>query len=623
MKKYITYIGILAIGLLLGWFVFGNSTNKTASMGQGEMHNHEEATETNQMWTCSMHPQIMLPEPGGCPICGMDLIPAASGADGLAADQFKLTKNAIALANIQTSIAGINSIAGRGIKLSGKITANEDKTATQSAHFNGRIEKLYINSIGERVKIGQAIAQVYSPELVAAQQELITAYSIRASQPKLYKAVRNKFKNWNIHGSQLTAIETTGKVKTRFTIYSYVSGVVSEIVVNKGDHIMDGHPIFKVANLTTVWANFDAYENQISQLKKGQEIIVKTNAYPNKKFKVKISFIAPILNTKTRTVTVRAVLNNKKDEFKPGMFIEGKIAGVAANNATMLSIPSSAVLWTGERSVVYVKPNPNESIFEMREVTLGTNLGENYQVLEGLINGDEIVTNGTFTVDAAAQLQGKKSMMSKNGRRTMTGHEGHFGMEMSATNTMMHKEDGKTMMGHEEHSGREMSSTNRMMTDHSKMKERVKVSANFQKQLKKVFDNYISLKDELIKDNKNTVAVNANSILKNLSEVDMKLLTNNEAHKHWMTLQKEIKSSAKSISNSSGIKEQRNHFKHLSSYLTTAVEIFGINQKVYRQFCPMADSNKGAYWLSKEEKVVNPYFGQAMLTCGSVKETIE
>lgn len=153
MKKNIIYIGILAIGLSLGWLIFGNSTHKEKSKNQETTHNHDEVEGTDQMWTCSMHPQIMLSEAGDCPICGMDLIPAESGANGLAVDQFKLTKNAMALANIQTTIVGNSTKNSHSIKLSGKITANEDKTATQPAHFNGRIEKLYVNSIGERVKI--------------------------------------------------------------------------------------------------------------------------------------------------------------------------------------------------------------------------------------------------------------------------------------------------------------------------------------------------------------------------------------------------------------------------------------------------------------------------------------
>jgi Cu(I)/Ag(I) efflux system membrane fusion protein len=590
MKKNIIYIGILAIGLLLGWLLFGGSSNESAE------HNHTKTTETSQMWTCSMHPQIMQPESGDCPICGMDLIPAESGSDGLLADQFKLTENAIALANIQTIIVGKGNIDGNTIKLSGKIAENEEANAVQVSYFSGRIERLNINFTGEEVRKGQLLATIYSPELYAAQQELITAASLKESQPALYKAVRNKLKLWKLSENQINQIEETQKVKENFPVYATVSGTVSEKLVEQGDYIKQGQPLLKIANLNTVWANFDVYENQIDLFKKGQEVLVTTNANANKEFRGKVDFIEPILNTKTRTVTLRVVLNNKNDVFKPGMFVTANIERVSSSNDEVLTIPASAVLWTGERSVVYLKTNPDQTVFEMREVVLGNQIGNEYEVLEGLFVGNEIVTNGTFTVDAAAQLQGKKSMMNKDGGKVMTGHEGHLGMDNNASK----KESG-----------------------HTNMNERLTVSEKFQEQLKVVYNDYINLKDALVKEDSKNTSVNATSLLNSLSKVDMKLLSDNNAHTHWMSLIKELQSSATSISKTSDIKAQRDHFKHLSSHLINTVQLFGVNEKVYVEFCPMADNNNGAYWLSEEEKVINPYFGEAMLTCGEVKQVIE
>ncbi|MFT5217207.1 MAG: Cu(I)/Ag(I) efflux system membrane fusion protein, partial [Glaciecola sp.] len=406
----------------------------------------------------------------------------------------------------------------------------------------------------------------------------------------------NKLKLWKLSESQINQIEETGKVKENFPVYATISGTVSEKLVEQGDYIKQGQPLLKIANLKTVWANFDVYENQIKLFKKGQEISITTNAYANKEFKAKVDFIDPVLNTRTRTVKLRAVLINKEDVFKPGMFVEGKIKGISSNKEQVLTIPSSAVLWTGERSVVYIKANPNEPVFEMREVVLGNQLGDNYEVLEGLINGNEIVANGTFTVDAAAQLRGKKSMMNKDVGKVTTGHEGHLGMEETAS----------------------VSNENQ-----SNMNERMKVSKDFQNQLKAVFNDYIKLKDALVKDDSNNVMAESEKLLDNVSKVDMKLLTDNETHVNWMRLEKEIKASATSISNTSDIKEQRDHFKHLSSHLINAVQLFGVNETVFVEFCPMADNDNGAYWLSKEEKILNPYFGDAMLSCGSVKQTID
>ena len=590
MKKYIVYLGILAIGLLLGWILFGGSSKEETD------HNHDAVTETNQMWTCSMHPQIMQPEEGDCPICGMDLIPSDAGADGLAADEFKLTENAMALANIQTTVIGKGNVEGNIIKLSGKIAENEEANAVQVSYFSGRIERLNVSFTGEKVRKGQLLATIYSPELYAAQQELITAASLKESQPALYKAVRNKLKLWKLSENQINQIEETGKVKENFPVYATVSGTVTEKLVEQGDYIKQGQPLLKIANLNTVWGNFDVYENQIDLFKKGQEVMITTNAYSNKEFKGKVDFIDPVLNTKTRTVTLRVVLNNKDDVFKPGMFVTANIDGVKNKNKEALSIPASAVLWTGERSVVYLKTNPDQPVFEMRKVTLGNQMGNEYEVLEGLFSGNEIVTNGAFTVDAAAQLQGKKSMMNKDGGKVMTGHEGHLGMDNNSSN----KE-----------------------TDHTNMNERLEVSEKFQQQLNSVYNEYINLKDALVKEDSKSTSTSASTLLNNLTKVDMKLLSDNKAHNHWMSLEKEIKSSATSISETSDIKVQRDHFKHLSSHLINAVQLFGVNEKVYLEFCPMADNNKGAFWLSKEEKEINPYFGDAMLSCGEVKQIIE
>ncbi|MEQ3664252.1 MULTISPECIES: efflux RND transporter periplasmic adaptor subunit [unclassified Olleya] len=600
MNKNIIYISVaLIVGLLGGFLLFGGGSADKATNNAKDTHDHSEEIASNQMWTCSMHPQIMQPEPGDCPICGMDLIPAESGADGLNANEIKMTDNAMALANIQTSLVGKGQMGNNSLKLSGKIKANEESNAVQVTYFGGRIEKLYVNSTGERVGAGQRLATIYSPELVAAQQELLTASSLKESQPELYKAVRNKLKLWKLSEKQINAIETAGKVQENFPVFATVSGTVTMKMVEEGDYLKQGQPLYKIANLNTVWAEFDAYENQIASLKEGQTIKVTTNAYRNEVFDAKVSFIDPLLNSATRTVVVRAVLQNKKDLFKPGMFVEGIIEGTQTSTENTVSVPSTAVMWTGERSVVYVKTNPNEAIFEMREVLLGNANGDSYTILEGLKNGDEVVTNGTFTVDAAAQLQGKKSMMNASGGKTMTGHEGHLGMQ-------------------EDNSGENTNEAN-----HSQMKERIEVSNKFQNQLKQVFNDYILLKDALINDNSNDAQTAAKSIGKNLAKVDMKLLKDEKAHNHWMTIQKELKTSANGIENNSDIAEQRGHFKHLSSHMTSGVKLFGINQKVYSEFCPMADNNKGAYWLSLEEEIRNPYYGEAMLKCGEVKATIE
>ncbi len=553
------------VGLIFGKLFFGNSSDNETN------HNHQAESNLSQKWTCSMHPQIMQPEEGDCPICGMDLIPAEADADGLSPNQFKLTKNAMALANVQTTIIGnAKANADNGITLSGKIAENEEANAVQVSYFAGRLERLNISFTGESVRKGQLLATIYSPELVKAQQELLTASTLKETQPALYKAVRNKLKLWKLSDNQINQIESSKKVKENFPVYAIVSGTVSEKLVEQGDYIKQGQPLLKIANLNTVWANFDVYENQISNFKVGQAIAITTNAYPNEVFNAEISFINPVLNPQTRTVTVRTVLNNRKELFKPEMFVTGKVDATVKETKAQLLIPASAVLWTGKRSIVYVKPDINNPIFEMREIILGNKLGDNYEVKNGLQSDDEVVTNGVFTIDASAQLQGKKSMMN-------------------------HKKE---------------------------MSEQFEVGKKFTSQLQTAYDAYIKLKDNLIKSDAELAKNSASTLHKALQNINMKLLTTNEAHKQWMPLIKTLKSSSNAITNSDDIKVQRNQFKILSEHFIMAVQSFGINEVSYKQYCPMADSDKGAYWLSKEKQVLNPYFGDMMLKCGEVKQEI-
>ena len=569
MNKNIIYIVIaVVVGLLGGWLIFGGSSEESMT------DNHDHSVEAEgQMWTCSMHPQIMQPEPGDCPICGMDLIPAESGADGLAMNEIKMTKNVMALADIQTSIVGNASANDENtISLSGKIKMNEEENAVQASYFDGRIERLNVNFEGQEVRKGQLLATIYAPSLIAAQQELITAASLKESQPSLYNAVRNKLKLWKLSESQINSIEESGKVKENFPIYATVSGTVSEKMAAEGDYVKQGQPIVKVSNLNSVWAEFDAYENQISDFKKGQKIKVTTNAYPNKEFDATISFIDPVLNTQTRTVTVRANLKNNDGMLKPGMFVTGKVEGTSANTESNLTIPASALMWTGERSLVYIKTNPNEPVFEMREVTLGNRNGDMFTVTSGLENGDEIVTNGTFTVDAAAQLQGKKSMMNQ-GKQVK---QEMMAMEMS-------------------------------------------LSSSFQKQFVKALPSYLELKDALVASDAEKVSTFAKA-----TSEKMKAITQTDLDKMLKShLSKSIEM-LDAIADNSDLENQRSHFVVLNENLVAiAMNLEDVDDTLYVQKCPMANNNKGAVWLSTEEEIRNPYYGDAMLTCGSVIDSLK
>lgn len=570
MKKYIIYILILISGLVLGYLFFGTGDVKNGKEETEVADEHEHEGET-QMWTCSMHPQIMQAEPGDCPICGMELIPADANADGLGSDEFQMTNNAMALANIQTITIGGGGEVENTLTLSGKIQVNEEANAVQVAYFAGRIESLNVSFTGESVNRGQLLATIYSPELVAAQQELLTAAKMKESQPALYNAVRNKLKLWKLSDTQINAIEEAGRVKENFPVFATVSGTVTEKLVQEGDYVKQGQPMFELANLNSVWAVFDAYENQISGLEEGQKIKVTTNAYPDKELEATISFIDPVLNTASRTLRLRAVLDNKNENLKPGMFVKAKLQrNTGQEQESTLSIPKTAVLWTGERSLVYVKTSRDKPVFEMREIELGATLGETYEVLSGLEAGEEIVTNGTFTVDAAAQLQGKKSMMNQ-------------GKE---------KEDSREMQ--------------------------MNLPDSFQKDFKPVLSAYFDLKDAFVNTNVEETKAAASKMLQEVNSLKETNLGAMETE-HL----KKIRSMLQAISENNDIENQRNHFIVLSeNIIAFASNMETLEKPLYIQHCPMVNNNEGADWLSLSEEIRNPYFGEVMMNCGDTQRKL-
>ncbi|MDF0706212.1 efflux RND transporter periplasmic adaptor subunit [Flagellimonas okinawensis] len=599
-------LSTLVLGLLLGWLLFGGSKGNAT-----EEHQHTSEVSGETIWTCSMHPQIRQTEPGDCPICGMDLIPLendnGSELDPMAVS---MSKTAMQLANVTTEIVG-KTAPVKLIDLNGKVEADERSIYSQSSHIPGRVERLMVNFTGEYIKQGQIIAYIYSPDLVTAQEELFEARKVADTQPQFFNAAKEKLKNWKLSDNQIAQILQSGTVKEELPIHADVSGYVTEKMVNLGDYVNKGKALYQIANLNSVWVLFDIYESDMPWVRKGDEVVFTIPSLPGENFKGRISYIDPVINPMTRVAKARIEIGNTGLRLKPEMFASGTVKAKQPIASEAITIPKSAVMWTGERSVVYIKNTTSNGVnFVLRDVTLGPSLGNGFIVKEGLQEGDEIAVNGTFSIDAAAQLAGKPSMMNPEGGPAMTGHN-HGGMKMG--------DDKGT--GGSDHSEMDMGDVKQeSKTDHSDMDQRIAATGIFQNQLKQVLSAYLELKDALVNDNAAKSNAAAKKVLSALEHVDMKQLTDKKAHGHWMTISKEISNSANSISKISDIKAQRDHFKHLSAHLSKGVKLFGVDQKIYEQFCPMADNNKGAYWLSTTKEIKNPYFGEAMLTCGEITD---
>lgn len=563
-KVLLALLIALLIGGTFGWLVKPSPGHEEVEMAG---HNHEESAD--EVWTCSMHPQIRQSEPGQCPICGMDLIPATTRRSSASSNPLihEMTPEAVAMANIHTS--RVTGVSPEGeLFLTGKVKADERQLASVTAKFPGRIEQLFVNFTGQVVRTGERLATIYSPELVTAQKELLEAASTKETYPQLYTAAREKLRLWKLNENQIDEIEKTGKVRDQFDVLSDKSGIVTQRNIAVGDYVGTGSVLFDVVDLSRVWIMIDAYETDLPFVKIGDEVNFTAAGIPSQTFKAKVTYIDPVINPGTRAASVRAEANNKSGELRPEMFVNARVKTTLRKGQSSLAIPRTALLWSGKRSIVYIKVQDSEfPSFEMREITIGSRMGEMYLVEAGLEAGEEIVTNGVFSIDAAAQLSGNYSMLMRPKTKT------------------------------------------------------IEVPQSFRQQITGLAEAYFKVKNSLVADDAQVVKSELGQLDLALNKVSMEGLKG-QAHDHWMALRQKLSEATKMMQGEETLDGLRQHFAMLSDNILEVTESFGLEKdKVYKVLCPMAFDNKGAFWLSESEEILNPYFGEAMLSCGEVKKT--
>ncbi|MDA0321967.1 MAG: efflux RND transporter periplasmic adaptor subunit [Verrucomicrobia bacterium] len=498
-------IMIVAAALLIGSIIGrGCSGHRSADIESRHAGDQEAKVK---FWTCSMHPEIQLPEPGKCPKCGMNLIPvmASHEADDapMSLRELKLSRTAQALADVETSPVE-RRFATAEIRMVGKVDYDETKLAYLTAWVPGRLDRLYVDYTGVEVKKGDHMVSIYSPELLAAQEELIqavkTVESLKGSDSPLVKdrtadtvvSSREKLRLWGLTEEQIKGIEKRGTPDDHLTIYSPISGIVIHKNALEGGYVTTGTRIYTIADLSQVWVKLDAYESDLSWIRYGQDMEFETESYPGRTFRGTIAFIDPVLNEKTRTVKVRVNVDNRSGDLKPGMFVRatvranistggrvfsselaGKwispmhpeivksapgdcdICGMPLVSAESLGyvlgdseeaplvIPVSAALITGRRAIVYVMSPDRPGVFEGREIVLGPRAGHYYLVRRGLSEGERVVTKGAFKLDAELQIYAKPSMMTPEGGGGGGGHD-HGGSKPAMGNN---PEDQSGMTG--------------------------------------------------------------------------------------------------------------------------------------------------------------------------------
>jgi Cu(I)/Ag(I) efflux system membrane fusion protein len=526
----------------------------------------------------------------------MDLIPVTDAGAELAMEgAVQMSPTAMQIANVQT-VTVQTAEPTKEIYLPGRVEADERNVGEITARFAGRIEKLYVNFTGQEVKRGQALASVYSPELVTAQKELFEAAKFRETNPSFYEAAVNKLKLWDLSDRQIQNILESQEVRYNFNVLASQSGTVVARNVSAGDYVQEGQSLFEVANLDQLWVVFDAYESDLPWIQEGDEISFTVESLPGQTFTSEVTFIDPVISPQRRVAEVRTEVKNDRDKLKPQMFAQGILESTLPGVEDALVIPKTAVLWTGKRAVVYVKePEFEQPTFAYREVVLGPEAGGYYLVSEGLEAGEEVVANGVFKIDAAAQLQGKVSMMNPSGGKVSTGHD-HDGMEMSEQ---------------------------MVVTEAANTEAFAEVNPKFVQQLAAVLNPYLDLKNALVASDADQAATAAAQTQASLAAVDMTLVKG-EAHQQWMDYLNTMQEALDTIKKDAMLDVQRTAFAPLSTALYQSIQQFGITGlDAYYQYCPMADNNTGAYWLSELKEINNPYFGEAMLGCGETRENLQ
>ena len=646
------WIAVALVAFALGaWFFGGDGATVGAD---GHQEHASAASSEATIWTCSMHPQIQLPKAGKCPICFMNLIPLNTGLgdSNLGPRQLRLSESAKQLARIQTTPA-VRAFAEAEVRMVGKVAYDETKLAYITAWVPGRLERLFADFTGVKVKKGDHLVEMYSPELLAAQEELIqasiavTALSnasspvLRSTAQATLEASRDKLRLFGLTVAQIERAETTGETTDHLTIYAPVGGVVVHKEAKEGMYVSTGTRIYTIADLTKLWITLEAYESDLPWLRYGQHMTFTSPSFPGERFEGVISFIDPLVDPKTRTVKVRAIVDNEDMRLKPDMFVSsvaqsrmdgaghiidkslagkwigpmhpeiikdgpgpcdicgmdlvpaetlGYVEGSTNIEDAPLLIPATAPLITGKRAVAYVEiPNDEGPLYEGREIELGPRAGDFYVVRSGIEEGELVVVNGAFKIDSELQIQAKPSMMAPAVGGVGDGHQHGSAVTSASTPGGAPVQEG----------------------------------IEARRALAPVYDAYFEVQMALARDDVATARKSAGDMAAVVKSVDLQVFSP-AGRDRWLELSQQLSRQAGRIAQADDVKTSRDAFFFLSKATIALHEGVGHSgsRAYHLTLCPMARDGDGAFWLQSTDVVWNPYYGEAMQHCGFLKETL-
>jgi Cu(I)/Ag(I) efflux system membrane fusion protein len=662
-RKRSVVLGVILFAALIASFAFGRWSGsgdaEHASRAGAEASRHADHAEpAPEMWTCSMHPQIKLPKPGQCPICGMDLIPVHSDgradSDGEMPNlrRLKMSATAAGLAAIETEPVR-RAFVPKEVRMVGKVDYDETRVRTIAAWVPGRIDRLYVDYTGIEVKEGEHLVWLYSPELRTAQEELLQAKaasrelkrsdlgSLRGSAKATMEAAREKLRLLGLTPDQIREVERRGTPTDHVTIYAPIGGTVVHKGASQGMYVKTGMSIYEIADLSKVWVQLDAYESDMSWIRYGQEVQFTTEAYPGETFRGQIAFIDPILDPKTRTVKVRVNVDNQRGKLKPEMFVRAVVRARVAGSGKVMA-PELSGKWIGPMHPEVVRDEPGPCPVCGMPLVKAEDLG--YEVASDesapliipasapLITGERAVVYVKLPDMEEPTFEGREIVL---GPRAGTHYivrsglaegeevvvKGNFkidsSLQIQARPSMMSAE-GVAGGGAHDHGGYEAA---KAPAKEGAEAGSVAVSAEFREELGFLYQTYLGLQEALAKDDLTTAKDSYARVGNSVREVDMALVTGH-AHMVWMDLSQRISNSVASGKDASDLAAARNVFASLSPEMIQLVKTFGtpVEMSLAQAFCPMARNGEGARWLQVGEEISNPYFGQQMLRCGEIEQ---
>jgi len=548
--------------------------------------------EREARWTCSMHPQVQAPSAGLCPICGMDLISAEQSGEpsGEPSGLISLNKRARALAALQTTPVTLEPLSAKPLALWGEVELDDRARSTVSAWVGGRLERLKVARVGERVKRGQVIGALYSPALYQAHQALISALKLKGKRgaEAARRAATERLRLLGVSSAELKQLRRATQPWRRAPLRSDRDGVVLEVLAREGAYVKEGAPLLRVASVDQLWVSLRAPASLLGELREGDRFMIT----PHRRSglgaaEATLTLIEPLVSTSGRTARLRLSVSQAgrapEERLMPGEVVRARrLEPEDLSPPLRLMIPASAPLLSeGGRHLVYVlSPTPMTAEgerYEARFVTLGARVGDRYPVLSGLTRGERVVSRGAFTLDAEAQLRGLVSLMSPP---QAPAPKGAASPELSPA---------------------------------------------LRRALRQVMSGYLDLQEQLAESDEARARKAAQRTLKQLSKARRAEPPFSEGSwGAWGALSAVFEHDLKALQDAPDLSAQRASFKALTLVMGRLLDHFGnlTETPLHEASCPMAFEGRGGRWYQRAEEVDNVYYGDQMRRCGQIERVI-